>query len=178
MVQAAAADSWIDPVKPSPFLGTGPSHVSPKPGCADWDKGYSQGWCPPESRLPTTVSSPASVPSCLFCCPSLASLPGPISLHSISSVRLYAHRLSLLSYLQAPPMLCCLFLPGTTQPHCADHVHPCLGGWGSLCPRLMGLTIWDSMGPQKTMCVRGSPCSLGMRLLPAQRRWLGREPAH
>lgn len=88
LVQAAAADSWIDPVKRSPFLGTGPSHVSPKPGCADWDKGYSQGWCPPESRLPTTVSSPASVPSCLFCCPSLASLPGSISPHSISSVRL------------------------------------------------------------------------------------------
>ena len=47
---------------------------------------------------------------------------------------LSAHRLSLLSYLQAPPMLCCLFLPRTTRPHCIDHVHPCLGGWGSLCP--------------------------------------------
>ena len=88
LVQAAAADSWIDPVKQAPFFGYKTRPCEPEARVCKLGQGLLPGPVPSREPAAYTVSSPASVPSCLFCCPSLASLPGSISPGSISSVRL------------------------------------------------------------------------------------------
>ena len=156
LVQAAAADSWIDPDKRAPFFGYRTRPCEPEAKVCKLGQELLPGLVPSQepAAYNCLLSSKCAFLSLLL---PLASISPWLHLTAqyLLCASLSAHSLSLLSSLQAPLMLCCLFLPRTTRPHCVDLIHPCLGGWGSLCPRLMGLTIWDSTGPQRTMCVRG-----------------------
>lgn len=70
------------------FFGYKTRRCEPEARVCKLGQGLLPGLVPSREPAAYTVSSPASVPSCLFCCPSLASLPGSISPGSISSVRL------------------------------------------------------------------------------------------
>lgn len=153
LVQAAAADSWMDPVKRAPFFGYKTRPCEPEARVCKLGQGLLPGLVPPEPAA-YTVSSPASVPFCLFCCPSLASLPGSISPGSISSVCLF---LPTAHCCPTCRLLRCCAACFSQGPHNLTVLTMSTPAWeaGAASPRLMGLTIWDSTGPQRTICARG-----------------------